>query len=70
MSELLVTLGAGTEPSDLKLTTHLSRHRLQEESPSWKKTNLLLIPNGLHPEVGPFFFYQILNHRTPGGILY
>ena len=55
------------EPKDLYLTENLSRHQLHPESSPIKRSDLLLIPEPKPHQVGPYFFFQILNHRRPEG---
>jgi len=54
----------------LTVAPHLSRHRLHPESPLENKLALLQQPTQQAANNQTFFFFQVLDHRTPEGTMY
>ena len=52
-------------PTETKLTDKVDQFKLQPESTYVQRHDMLLIPPKQPFDVGPFFFFQILNHRSP-----
>lgn len=55
------------EPNDLTLGEHLDQYELMPESSQVQKDDLLLLPKRVRHQCGPYFFFQVLNHRSPEG---
>jgi hypothetical protein len=67
MEETMTTAGAGLEPLDTNLTPELDRHKLQSQTSQERREQLLHIPEKRAKKFGPYFFFQVLNHRNPEG---
>ena len=55
------------EPTELSLGEHLDQYQLMPESTHVQKGDLLLLPERTAHQCGPYFFFQVLNHRSPEG---
>jgi hypothetical protein len=66
MEETMTTAGAGIEPLQTNLTPQLDCHKLQSETTPTRREMLLHIPEK-RLKRGPYFFFQVLNHRNPEG---
>ena len=54
-------------PTETTLTDKVDQFKLQPESTYVQRHDMLLIPAKKPLDVGPFFFFQVLNHRSPEG---
>ena len=63
----MITAGAGIEPLETFLTDQLDHRKLQAESTETRRDLLLHIPDRKPNQFGPYFFFQVLNHRSPDG---
>ena len=67
MEDRMITAGAGIEPLQTRLTEQLDHRKLQAESTETRRDLLLHIPDRKPDQLGPYFFFQVLNHRSPDG---
>jgi len=67
MEDRMITAGAGIEPLETRLTEQLDHRKLQAESTQTRRDLLLHIPDRKPDQLGPYFFFQVLNYRNPDG---
>ena len=54
------------EPQDCQITENLNRYKLMPESTWFQKQDILLVEKSRDRQ-GPYFFFQLLDHRSPEG---
>ena len=54
------------EPKDCQITENLNRYKLMPETNWFHKQDILLVEKS-RDQQGPYFFFQLVDHRSPEG---